>query len=72
MNAGGKSIRVLGRDRRPRSSSGRGTSFPGGAESTRRCVLRPGFVSEASRVGHEENWPLALQILAETLEDETG
>ena len=33
------------------------------------CLTHSGFVSEASRVGHQENWPLALEILAETLED---
>lgn len=36
------------------------------------CLTHSGFVSEASRIGHQENWPLALEILAETLERQTA
>ncbi|MEM7306124.1 MAG: SRPBCC domain-containing protein [Planctomycetota bacterium] len=32
-------------------------------------LTHSGLVSEASRVGHQENWPLALQILDEALGD---
>lgn len=50
-----------------------------GAETVLRVDLKPegdgtrvqlehsGFVSEASRDGHAENWPLALQILEEAI-----
>lgn len=36
-------------------------------ESTRIRLTHSGFVSEASRAGHAENWPLALEILGQTL-----
>lgn len=50
-----------------------------GAETVLRVELRPdgeatvvrlthsGFVSEEARAGHEENWPLALEIMEEAL-----
>ena len=37
----------------------------GGATEVR--LTHSGFVSEKSRDGHEENWPLALEILNESL-----
>jgi len=52
-----------------------------GAETILRIELTPkgmatqvrlthsGFVSETSRIGHKENWPLALKLLDETLRD---
>lgn len=39
---------------------------PEGA-GTRVRLTHSGFVSERSRVGHEENWPLALEELGEVL-----
>ena len=38
-------------------------------EATEVRLTHSGFVSEKSRVGHEENWPLALEILDEVLGD---
>ncbi len=40
--------------------------FPKG-EATEVRLTHSGFVSEKSREGHEENWPLALEILNEAL-----
>lgn len=36
-------------------------------ETTRVRLTHSGFVNEASRDGHAENWPLALEILDEAL-----
>lgn len=46
---------------------------PAGA-ATKVVLTHSGFVSEESRLGHEENWPLALVVLEEALagQGETG
>ena len=36
-------------------------------EGTHLRLTHSGFVSEKARAGHEENWPLALEILGEAL-----
>ena len=64
--------------------TGNGTSEgTAGAETVLRVELAPdgdgtrvrlthsGFVSEESRAGHAENWPLALEILDEALRGES-
>jgi len=43
---------------------------PEGA-ATRVRLTHSGFVSEKARIGHEENWPLALELLDEALGDRT-
>ena len=44
---------------------------PEGA-ATRVRLTHSGFATEKSRAGHEENWPLALEILGDALGDQTG
>lgn len=35
-------------------------------------LTHSGFVSEKSRIGHKENWPLALEVLDEELSSGSG